>query len=93
MRWLRWSWAWPSSTPPFGGLGGCPFAGHKGAAGNVCTEGLAFACAEMGIETGIDLDVLVEAAKLTEAFVGHPLPGKVMKGGTLTRWRKPMGHG
>ncbi len=76
-----------------GGLGGCPFAGHKGAAGNVCTEDLAFACAEMGIETGIDLDVLVEAAKLTEALVGHPLPGKVMKGGTLTRWRKPMGHG
>lgn len=69
-----------------GGLGGCPFAGHKGAAGNVCTEDLAFACAEMGVETGIDLDALVEAALLSEALVGHPLPGKVMKGGTLTRW-------
>jgi len=72
-----------------GGLGGCPFAGHKGAAGNVCTEDLVFACGEMGIETGIDLDALVEAAKLAEDLVGHPLPGKVMKGGTLTRFQTP----
>jgi hydroxymethylglutaryl-CoA lyase len=72
-----------------GGLGGCPFAGHKGAAGNICTEDLAFACGEMGIETGIDLDALVEAAKLAEELVGHPLPGKVMKGGTLTRFKEP----
>ncbi len=71
-----------------GGLGGCPFAGHKGAAGNVCTEDLVFACGEMGIDTGIDLDALVEAAKMTEALVGHVLPGKVMKGGTLTRWKQ-----
>ncbi len=70
-----------------GGLGGCPFAGHKGAAGNVCTEDLVFACGEMGVETGVDLDALVEAAKLTEELVGHVLPGKVMKGGTLTRWK------
>ncbi len=70
-----------------GGLGGCPFAGHKGAAGNVCTEDLAFACAEMGLETGLDLDALVEASRMAEAMVGHPLPGKVMKGGTLTRWK------
>jgi hydroxymethylglutaryl-CoA lyase len=72
-----------------GGLGGCPFAGHKGAAGNICTEDLAFACGEMGIETGIDLDALVEAAKLAEELVGHQLPGKVMKGGTLTRFKEP----
>ena len=71
-----------------GGLGGCPFAGHKGAAGNVCTEDLVFACGEMGIETGVDLDALVEAARMAEAMVGHVLPGKVMKGGTLTRWRE-----
>jgi hydroxymethylglutaryl-CoA lyase len=70
-----------------GGLGGCPFAGHKGAAGNICTEDLVFACGEMGIDTGIDLDALVEAAKLAESLVGHPLPGKVMKGGTLSRFK------
>src|SRR3546814_1683249 len=38
-----------------GGLGGCPFAAHKGAAGNVATEELVFLCEEMGIETGIEI--------------------------------------
>ena len=69
------------------GLGGCPFAGHAGAAGNVCTEDLAFLCDEMGIETGIDLDALIACAKLAEDVVGHPLPGSVMRGGTLKRFR------
>ncbi len=69
------------------GLGGCPFAGHKGAAGNVCTEDLVFMCHEMGIETGIDLDTLIETARLAEDVVGHPLPGSVMKGGTLAKYR------
>ncbi|HYE89433.1 MAG TPA: hydroxymethylglutaryl-CoA lyase, partial [Terriglobales bacterium] len=35
------------------GMGGCPFAAHKGAAGNVTTEDLVFLCQELGIETGI----------------------------------------
>ena len=70
------------------GLGGCPFAGHKGAAGNICTEDLAFVCEEMGIRTNIDLDALVDAAKLAETLVGHPVPGKVMKGGLLSNLRK-----
>jgi hydroxymethylglutaryl-CoA lyase len=69
------------------GLGGCPFAGHQGAAGNVCTEDLVFLCEEMGIKTGIDLDALIECAKLAEDVVGHPLPGSVMKGGTLQKFR------
>jgi hydroxymethylglutaryl-CoA lyase len=69
------------------GLGGCPFAGHQGAAGNVCTEDLVFMCDELGIKTGIDLDALIECAKLAEDIVGHPLPGSVMKGGTLKRFR------
>lgn len=70
------------------GLGGCPFAAHKGAAGNVCTEDLAFMCAEMGIETGIDLERLIEAARLAEDVVGHPLPGSVMHGGSLRKYRE-----
>ena len=70
------------------GLGGCPFAAHKGAAGNVCTEDLVFMCEEMGIDTGIDLDRLIESALLAEEIVGHPLPGCVMKGGTLNRLRE-----
>jgi hydroxymethylglutaryl-CoA lyase len=70
------------------GLGGCPFAAHKGAAGNVCTEDLVFMCAEMGIETGVDLDALIEAAQLAEAIVGHPLPGSVKLGGNLRQFRE-----
>jgi hydroxymethylglutaryl-CoA lyase len=69
------------------GLGGCPFAGHSGAAGNVCSEDLVFMCHELGVETGIDLDALIECAKLAEDIVGHPLPGSVMKGGTLEKFR------
>ena len=69
------------------GLGGCPFAGHQGAAGNISTEDLVFMCDELGIRTGIDLDALIECAKIAETIVGHPLPGSVMKGGTLTRFR------
>jgi hydroxymethylglutaryl-CoA lyase len=69
------------------GLGGCPFAGHQGAAGNVCTEDLVFMCNELGIDTGIDLDALIECARLAEDIVGHPLPGAVMKGGTLQKFR------
>jgi hydroxymethylglutaryl-CoA lyase len=69
------------------GLGGCPFAGHQGAAGNVCTEDLVFMCNELGIETGIDLDALIECARFAEDIVGHPLPGAVMKGGTLQKFR------
>ena len=69
------------------GLGGYPFAGHKGAAGNVCTEDLVLLCEEMGISTGIDLGKLIEAANLAEQIVGHPLPGSVMKGGSLEALR------
>jgi hydroxymethylglutaryl-CoA lyase len=69
------------------GLGGCPFAGHTGAAGNVCSEDLVFLCHEMGVKTGIDLDALIECGRLAEDVVGHPLPGSVMKGGTLERFR------
>ena len=69
------------------GLGGCPFAGHAGAAGNIATEDLVFMCEEMGIATGVDLDALIQCALLAEDIVGHPLPGSVMKGGTLARLR------
>ncbi len=73
------------------GLGGCPFAGHAGAAGNICTEDLVFLCHEMGIETGIDLDALIEASKIAEEVVGRPLPGKVAKGGNLAAMRRKLG--
>jgi hydroxymethylglutaryl-CoA lyase len=69
-----------------GGLGGCPFAGNSSAAGNVCTEDLAFLCRDLGIETGIDIDRLISVAELAEDIVGHPLPGSVKTGGSLSRW-------
>ena len=69
------------------GLGGCPFAGHAGAAGNVCSEDLVFMCKEMGVATGVNLDALIECARLAEDIVGHPLPGAVMKGGGLAKLR------
>jgi hydroxymethylglutaryl-CoA lyase len=72
------------------GLGGCPFAGHAGAAGNVCTEDLVFMCDEVGIETGIDLEKLAACGRLAEEVVGHPLPGSVMKGGSLRNLRNKI---
>ncbi|MBX9611183.1 MAG: hydroxymethylglutaryl-CoA lyase [Burkholderiales bacterium] len=73
------------------GLGGCPFAGHKqgGAAGNICTEDMVFMCHELGIETGIDLDALIEAARLAERIIGRTLVGHVMHSGSLTGLRSP----
>lgn len=74
------------------GLGGCPFAGHKGAAGNICTEDLVFMCEEMGVATGVDLDALIECAHMAESIVGHSLPGKVMRGGSLSKYKShPVG--
>ncbi|MWB78154.1 hydroxymethylglutaryl-CoA lyase [Pseudooceanicola sp. 216_PA32_1] len=70
-----------------GGLGGCPFAGNRAAAGNIATEDLVFLCHEMGIDTGVDLDRAIAAARLAEEIVGHPVPGKVMKAGSLARFR------
>ncbi len=68
-----------------GGLGGCPFAGNRSAAGNLCTEDLAYLCAELGIETGLDLSALIEAARLAEQIVRHPLPGKLKQAGLPSR--------
>lgn len=70
-----------------GGLGGCPFAAHAGAAGNICTEDFVFMCEEMGIETGVDLEKLNECSRLAEEIIGHPLPGKVKTGGSLASLR------
>ncbi len=70
-----------------GGLGGCPFA--PGATGNVCTEDLVHLLHECGVETGVDLEALIEAAREVERAVGHPLPGQVMKAGPRLR-RYPL---
>ena len=62
-----------------GGLGGCPYA--PGATGNVATEEVVHMLHDMGIETGIDLDALIEAARLAERLVGRTLPSGVLRAG------------
>ena len=71
------------------GLGGCPFANHgdTSAAGNVCTEDMVYLCAELGIETGIDTEALVEAGMLAERIIGRKLNGKLIRNGTLAKFR------
>jgi hydroxymethylglutaryl-CoA lyase len=64
-----------------GALGGCPFAGNPAAAGNIATEELVLLCERLGIETGIDIEAMIEAGRLAESIVGHPLPGKLAKAG------------
>ena len=65
-----------------GGLGGSPFA--PGANGNLATEDVVHMLMDMGIETGVDLDLLLEAARFAESLVGHPLASQVSKAGP--RW-------
>jgi hydroxymethylglutaryl-CoA lyase len=66
-----------------GGLGGCPYA--PGAAGNLATEDLVYMLHGMGISTGIDLDLLIEAGRVAERVVGRKLPGKVHQAGPRSR--------
>ncbi len=51
------------------GLGGCPYA--KGATGNVATEDVLFMLDGLGIETGIEMDRLVDAAAYISAVLGR----------------------
>ena len=57
------------------GMGGCPFV--PGAAGNIATEDTAYLLRELGIETGVDIDTVAEAAQRIEAFLGASFPGKL----------------
>ena len=63
-RRLLYSTYSPSSVA---GLGGCPYA--KGATGNVATEDVVYMLHGMGIETGIDLDKLVDAGAFISDFL------------------------
>lgn len=68
-----------------GGMGGCPYGGHGRMTRMIPTEDLVDLCNELGIETGIDLDALIEAALLAEDVVGHSLWGHVSKAGPRPR--------
>ncbi|HEY0486945.1 MAG TPA: hydroxymethylglutaryl-CoA lyase [Mycobacteriales bacterium] len=66
-----------------GGLGGCPYA--PGASGNLASEELVHMLEDMGIATGVDLEALLEAARLAERIVGRELPSAVLRAGPRTR--------
>ncbi len=74
------------------GLGGCPFAGQPQAAGNICTEELVLLCEELGIETGVNLDTLIEVGRLAEDIVGHQLPSELVHAGSLKAFRRNISH-
>ncbi|WP_137753752.1 hydroxymethylglutaryl-CoA lyase [Sphingopyxis sp. L1A2A] len=60
-----------------GGLGGCPFA--PGAAGNVATEDVVYLLERSGVETGVMLPQVIEAAGWLTGVMGRPLPAMVSK--------------
>lgn len=64
------------------GLGGCPYA--PGASGNVASEDVIHMLHEMGIETGIDLLKMMEAARLLQEWVGHPTDSAVLRAGRVS---------
>jgi hydroxymethylglutaryl-CoA lyase len=68
----------------FGELGGCPVP--PGATGNVATEDLVSMLHEMGHDTGIDLERLVEAARAAQDVLGRPLGSHVLTAGPVD-WR------
>jgi hydroxymethylglutaryl-CoA lyase len=57
-----------------GGVGGCPFA--PGATGNLATEDLVYLMNGLGVETGVDLDKLVDASAFLEPVLKTRLPGR-----------------
>ncbi|MFM5918325.1 MAG: hydroxymethylglutaryl-CoA lyase [Novosphingobium sp.] len=60
-----------------GGLGGCPFA--PGAAGNVGTEDVAWMLARSGVETGLDMEKLIEASRWLSGVMGKDLPASLSR--------------
>jgi hydroxymethylglutaryl-CoA lyase len=65
----------------FGELGGCPVP--PGSTGNVSTEDLVSMLREMGIETGIDLERLIQASRAAQETLGRPLGAHVLRAGPV----------
>ncbi|HEY5303539.1 MAG TPA: hypothetical protein VIJ86_05735 [Acidimicrobiales bacterium] len=68
-----------------GGMGGCPYGGHGRMTRMIPTEDLVNLLHELGIDTGVDLPRLIDAALLAEDVVGHSLWGHVSKAGPRPR--------
>ena len=65
----------------FGELGGCPVP--PGSTGNISTEDLVSMLHEMGVETGIDLEKLIEASRAVQELLGRPLGAHVLRAGPV----------
>lgn len=65
------------------GLGGCPYA--PGASGNIATEEVVAMLDDMGVETGVDIEALLEVATFAETMVGHQAPSQVLRAGPRLR--------
>jgi hydroxymethylglutaryl-CoA lyase len=65
------------------GIGACPFA--PGATGNICTEDTVHMLESMGVQTGIDLEALIDCALVARQVVGHEVPSRLVRAGTSTR--------
>jgi hydroxymethylglutaryl-CoA lyase len=65
----------------FGELGGCPVP--KGATGNIATEDLVSMLHEMGYQTGIDLEKLLDASRAVQTVLGRPLTGHLLTAGPV----------
>ncbi|HET6911918.1 MAG TPA: hydroxymethylglutaryl-CoA lyase [Rhodanobacteraceae bacterium] len=59
------------------GTGGCPYA--NGATGNVASEDVAYMLAGMGVQTGVDLNSLIETGLWLSAQLGHPTGSRVVR--------------
>ncbi len=64
------------------GLGGCPYA--PGASGNIASEDMLHMLGEMGIATGIDLDMMINLAKQLQKWVGHPTDSSILRAGKVS---------
>ena len=68
------------------GLGGCPYA--KGASGNVATEDVLYLCQGLNLETGIDLDKMINAGNIICDYLQRPNLSKVAQA-CSAKGRKP----
>jgi hydroxymethylglutaryl-CoA lyase len=66
-----------------GSIGGCPYCGNGRATDMAATEDVVSMCEAMGIETGVNLDRLIEFVHQLEDVVGRATPGHVSKAGPL----------
>ena len=64
-----------------GGIGGCPFA--PAATGNIPSEDLIYMLDRLGVETGISIEALIEAAHWIETQLGRPVPAMVSRAGNF----------